>query len=86
VNRCSGQLLQEPPVVLYRDGELRSFHRVESDWAASFRAATADFIDGVLEGRPVALTAAEGRRTLAFALAARLSAAEGREVDPAELG
>jgi predicted dehydrogenase len=86
VNRCSGQLLQEPPVVLYRDGELRSFHRVESDWAASFRAATVDFIDGVLQGRPVALTAAEGRRTLAFALAAQRSATEGREVDPAELG
>lgn len=86
VNRCSGKLLQEPPLVLYRDGELRSFHRVESDWASSFRAATVDFIDGVLEGRDVALGAQDARRTLAFALAARLSAAEGREVRPDELG
>lgn len=86
VNRCAGQLLQEPPVVLYRDGELRSFHRVDADWAASFRAATSDFIDGVLERREVQLTADQARRTLAFALAAQLSATEGREVDPSELG
>ncbi len=86
VNRCSGQLLAEPPVVLYRDGELRSFHRIEADWASSFRAATHDFIDGVLDGRDVALTAADARETLAFALAARLSAREHREVAPSELG
>ncbi|MCU0271436.1 MAG: Gfo/Idh/MocA family oxidoreductase [Acidimicrobiales bacterium] len=86
VNRCTGQLLQEPAVVLYRDGEVRSFHRVESDWAASFRDCTFDFIDAVLEGRPAQLTLAEARETLAFALAAQLAAAEGREVAVAELG
>lgn len=86
VNRCSGQLLEEPSVVHYRDGVVRSFHRVESDWAASFRDATFDFIDAVLEGRPPRLDATEARKTLAFALAAQLSAAEGREVDVAAVG
>lgn len=86
VNRCSGQLLEEPPVVLYRDGELRSFHRVESDWAESFRAATHDLIDALLEGRPARLTPAEARDTLAFTLAAQRSAAEHREVTIAEMG
>lgn len=86
VNRCSGQLLEEPAVVLYRDGELRSFHRVETDWGASFRDATVAFIDGVLGGRAVPLTAAEGRATLAFTLAAQRSAAEQREVTIAEMG
>lgn len=86
VNRCSGLLLEEPPVVVYRDGELRSFHRVESDWAASFRDATVDFIDAVIEGRAPQLTAPEARATLAFALAAQRSAAEHREVAVAELG
>jgi len=86
INRCSGQLLEEPPVVLYRGGELRSFHRVETDWATSFRDATFDFINAILEGRPPHLDAGEARATLAFALAAQRSAAEHREVRVAELG
>ena len=85
VNRCTGRLLDEPPVVHYQDGTVRSFHRVETDWATSFRDATFDFIDAILENRPPRLDSAAGRATLAFALAAQLSAAEHREVTIAEL-
>jgi len=85
VNQCTGRLLDEPSVVHYRDGVMRSFHRVETDWAASFRDATFDFIDAILDRRPPRLDAVEGRATLAFALAAQLSAAEHREVILAEL-
>ena len=85
VNRCTGRLLDEPPVVHYQDGTVRSFHRVETDWATSFRDATFDFIDAILENRPPRLDAAAGRATLAFSLAAQLSAAEHREVTIAEL-
>ena len=70
VNQCTGRLLEQPSVVHYRDGVVRSFHRLETDWAASFRDATFDFIDAILENRPPRLDAAEGRATLAFALAA----------------
>src|SRR5664279_2921718 len=86
VNQCSGRLLEEPSVVHYQNGVVRSFHRVETDWAASFRDATFDFIDAILEHRPPRLDATEGRQTLAFALAAQLSAAEHREVNLAEMG
>jgi len=86
VNQCSGRLLEEPSVVHYRDGVTRAFHRVETDWAASFRDCTVDFIDAVLDGRPPRLDATEGRATLAFALAALRSAAEHREVTIAEMG
>lgn len=86
VNQCSGRLLEEPPVVLYRDGEVRAFHRVEWDWAASFRDATFDFIDALIEGRSSSQTAPEARATLAFALAAQRSALEHREVAIAEMG
>lgn len=85
VNQCCGRLLEEPPVVLYREGEVRSFHRVESDWAASFRDATFDFIDGILDDRPPLQTVDDARETLRFALAAQLSAREHREVVPAEV-
>lgn len=86
VTRCAGRLLEEPALVLYRDGETRAFHRVDADWASSFRAATTHFIDAVLAGTPARLDADDARATLVFALAAQRSAAEAREVTLAELG
>jgi predicted dehydrogenase len=80
VNRCTGQLLEEPALVLYRDGETRAFHDLATDWSESFRLGGRDFVDAILEGRPAAQDAAAARRTLAFALAAQRSADEGREV------
>ncbi len=85
VNRCTGKLLDEPSLVLYRDGETRAFHDIEADWAESFRLGGIDFVDALLEGRAPRQTVAEARRTLAFALAAVRSAAEGREVSLAEV-
>jgi len=85
VNRCTGQLLEEPSVVLYRDGETRAFHDLETDWADSFRQGGLDLVDALLEGRQPALDGAEARKTLAFALAAGRSAAQGREVTLAEV-
>jgi predicted dehydrogenase len=85
VNRCTGKLLEEPPVVLYRAGETRAFHGIDADWAASFRAGTRDFIDAILAGRQSPLDVSEARATLAFALAAQLSARERREVRIEEL-
>ena len=86
VNQCTGRLLEEPSVVHYRDGVTRAFHRVDHTWASSFRDATFDFIDAILDGRSPRLDAAEGRATLAFALAAQKSAAEHREVTIEEMG
>ena len=86
VNRCTGKLLDEPSVVLYREGETRAFHELATDWAESFRAGTRDFVDGLLEGRPCPQDLADARKTLALALAAARSADEGREVTPAEMG
>jgi predicted dehydrogenase len=85
VNRCTGKLLDEPAVVLYRDGETRAFHDLECDWAESFRRGGIDFVDSLREGRAPAQDLGEARKTLAFALAAARSAAEGREVAVAEI-
>jgi len=86
VNRCCGKLLDEPSLVLYRDGETRAFHDIEVDWAESFRLGGIDFVDALLEGRSPPQDLPEARRTLVFALAAGRSAAEGREVALSELG
>ena len=85
VNRCTGKLLDEPSVVLYRDGETRAFHDLEADWAESFRRGGIDFVDALLEGRAPAQDVDAARETLVFALAADRSAREAREVALDEL-
>jgi predicted dehydrogenase len=84
LNRCTGKLLEEPSVVLYREGETRAYHDLATDWGESFRLGGIDFVDALLEGRAPPQDAEEARRTLVFALAAQRSAAEGREVSLSE--
>lgn len=85
VNRCTGKLLDEPALVLYRDGETRAFHDLACDWSESFRLGAIDLIDALQTGRRPEQDVADARKTLAFALAAARSAAEAREVTIAEV-
>jgi predicted dehydrogenase len=85
VNRCTGKLLEEPSLVVYRDGETRAFHDLATDWSESFRLGGLDFIEALLEGRAPLQSVDDARRTLILALAAGISAAEGREVALSEL-
>lgn len=85
VNRCSGELLDVPPVTLYRDGEMRGYSHLETDWGESFRHGGWEFTDAILAGAQPDLTAAEARGALAFGLAAVRSAQEHRTVNLAEL-
>jgi predicted dehydrogenase len=86
VNRCTGFLLDEPALVLYRDGETRAWHDIPSDWAESFRLGTHDFIESLIEGRQPAQDAHEAADTLRFAIAAHVSACEERTVRLDEIG
>ncbi|MFQ5699134.1 MAG: Gfo/Idh/MocA family protein [Myxococcota bacterium] len=85
VNRCTGKLLEEPALVVYREGETRAFHDLPVDWAESFRGGARDFVDALRAGRAPDQTLAEARKTLRFSLAAARSAAEGREVTLSEV-
>ena len=86
VNRCTGFLLEEPSLVLYRDGETRAWHDIPTDWAESFRRGAHDFIDALIEGCQPAQEAHEAAETLRFAIAAHVSACEHREVRLNEVG
>jgi predicted dehydrogenase len=85
VNRCSGEMLQAPAVVLYRDGETRAFDDLETDWGMSFVRQGQDFVGAIREGRPCTLTGPEARRVLQFVLAVHLSAQEERPVKVDEI-
>jgi predicted dehydrogenase len=86
VTRCSGEMLDAPPVIVYRDGETREIRDVETDWAASFVAGARDWHRAILEGGPPPeLTAEEGAEVLRFSLAAHHSAREGRPVRVSEI-
>ncbi|NPV60168.1 MAG: Gfo/Idh/MocA family oxidoreductase [Actinobacteria bacterium] len=80
VTRGHGNMLDIPPLLLYREGKLTAFTDLETDWGASFRDSTRHLLDALREGTPPRLTPAEGRRVLQFALAAIASAREGRPV------
>lgn len=81
VTRCSDRLLDEPVLTLYRDGEVRSWHNIDSDWGGSFRRSTLHTVD-VLRGRApqMVLTGEEGRRVIAMHRMFAQAAAQGRSV------
>jgi predicted dehydrogenase len=81
-NRISAQGIQEPAVVLYRDGETRAFHDLDDRPPDAFRASTAHalaFYRGEAEA-PV-MGGAEARHVLAALMAALESNETGHAVD-----
>lgn len=80
VNRCSGEMLQGPATVLYRDGETRAFHDLETDWGVSFLRQGQDFLAAIREGRSCTLSGPEARQVLQFDLAVHRSAQEEQPV------
>ena len=88
VNRCTGRGIQQPSLEVYADGEMRSYHALDDDWASSFRDSGRHwlrFLRGSAE--PLLWSGDQAMDVLRFALAAYASsAAGGAGVDPASLG
>ena len=85
VTRATGRMLDQPVLTLYRDGEVRAFHNIDSDWGGSFAAATGALVDALKAGTGAPLTGAQGRAVLALGLAIAESARRGEPVDLADL-
>jgi predicted dehydrogenase len=81
VTRCTGKMLQEPSLTLYRDGQTKSWHTMRDDWADSFIDSTKDFIDAILKDRDPVLTGEDGREVTKFALGAMESGKTGLPVE-----
>jgi predicted dehydrogenase len=80
INRGHGKMLDEPPVVLYRDMRTYTFSDMPVGWEHSFINSTRHFIDAYFKGEPPSLTGEQGRDILRFALAAQESARLGQSV------
>jgi predicted dehydrogenase len=87
VNRCTGRGIQEPSLETYLDGEMRTYHALDDDWASSFRDSGRHWLRWLRTGEgPLWWSAEEAVDVLRFALAAYASsAAGGVGVDPASL-
>ncbi len=85
VNRCTGRGIQEPSLEVYVDGEMRSYHALDDDWASSFRDSGRHWLRWLRTGEgPLLWSGDEAVDVLRFALAAYASsAAGGTGVDPA---
>lgn len=87
VNRCTGRGVQQPSLEVYVDGEMRSWHALDDDWASSFRDSGRHWLRWLHTGEgPMMWSGAEAVQVLRFALAVyESSSAGGRGVDPASL-
>jgi predicted dehydrogenase len=81
VTRCSGEMLDLPPVQVIRGTETVSY-QVPMDWRLGFDGAAADFVDGVLDGRQPAQDVRAARHMLQVALAIYESGRTGHAVRP----
>jgi len=84
VNRCTGRGIQQPSVEVYVDGEMRSFHALDDDWASSFRDSGRHWLRWLHTGEgPLLWSGEEAVNVLRFALAVYASSeAGGVGVDP----
>ena len=84
VTRCSGEMYDLPPVMVFKGAEAQSY-QVPMDWRVSFDGAAADFVDGVLAERQPQLDAATSKTILQIALAIYEAARTERPVRPEDV-
>lgn len=84
VTRCTGEMLDMPPVVLFKGTEAQHF-QVPMDWIEGFNGAARDFIDAIMEDRQPHMDLAFSKKVLQVALAVYEASQSERAVDPTSL-
>ena len=85
VTRCSSQMVDLPPVVMFRDGNRFDYSDMETGWGDSFRRGAHEFTQSISTGKQAQLDGDEASHCLAFCLGAMKSALEHREIRLSEL-
>ena len=81
VTRCTGEMHDLPPVMLFTGSETRSY-QTPSDWMEGFNGAATAFIDGILAGEQQMMDASMSKNTLQLTLSAYRASDTGTRVDP----
>ncbi len=81
ITKCTAQFWQMPPLVLFRDGKMISFHHLETDWQASFDRCTQNFIDSIAGKCRADIEFEEAFEIQKMTQAVQVSAAEKRVVN-----
>jgi predicted dehydrogenase len=86
VTRCTGELLDLAPLMIYRGrsgaGTMESITDVDADWSSGFAGSAGHFVDSVLAGTPPAMTADEAIAALQLCFAVYRAGNTGDRVDP----
>ncbi len=85
LTRCTGQITDDPPLILFKDGKSFAFEHIEADWQAGFTAAIRDFPKAIREKRDTLLTGQRALDILKFAFALTIAAQNGHELKPGEI-
>jgi len=80
INRCTGKLLKEPVLSLYREGEWTCFEEIPSDWQLGFTGAAVNFVRAIRGEEAPFPSPAQGRAILAMNMAIQKSSAKRRVV------
>ncbi len=85
INRCTAKLLDEPALVLYRNGRTSNYEHIRDDWLDSFIESVRHFIKCIKEGGEPLLSGQRGKAVLQFAHAALNSSRTGAVVRPDDI-
>ena len=81
VTRCTGEMLDLPPVMLHTGSETTSF-QVPMDWIEGFNGAAKNFIDSIMSGEQPMMDVHFAKKVLQAALAVYQSSETNMPVDP----
>jgi predicted dehydrogenase len=84
VTRCTGEMLDMPPVMLLQGTGVQQF-QVPMDWIEGFNGAASDFIDAILTGRQPHMDIEFSKKVLQVALSVYEAAKTACAVNPATL-
>jgi predicted dehydrogenase len=86
INRCTAKTVDLPPLMMFRDGKTTEVPIERFEWHDSFVDCTHHLIGVLRDGGQPVLDGPTGKAVLQFTLAAHISANEGREIRPDEVG